>query len=271
MLVKSGEIGISARLAQTAAVFIITSVISLLLLSKASPVLWEDHFQIGQNLEVNGDTDDRRCTFDPPSARISRFRCGRTLGRRRDFRATRRSIRALRGARSAHRGVRARIVAGGNGSIAFLLGVPHERFRGGGWDSFHSIAESVFAGACECRLLSFIVRCVDHRFHAGTVVVAAFSFILADRQGGRNSLGPDVPGEARRAAYSVFRCAVDAVLVAAKRGHQVVRLDPGRDGPGRRPLCRTQLHGNRTADHNRSVRFRVLGLPSRRSVQTNRS
>jgi hypothetical protein len=47
---KPHEISTSARLAQTAAIFIITSIISLLLLSKASPVVWEDHFQIGQNL-----------------------------------------------------------------------------------------------------------------------------------------------------------------------------------------------------------------------------
>jgi len=68
MLVKSGEIGISARLAQTAAVFIITSVISLLLLSKASPVLWEDHFQIGQNLRSTGTLtiDDVPSILRPP-------------------------------------------------------------------------------------------------------------------------------------------------------------------------------------------------------------
>ncbi len=48
------KIGVSARFAQTVAVFVISSVISLLLLSKASPITWEDHFQIGQNLRSTG-------------------------------------------------------------------------------------------------------------------------------------------------------------------------------------------------------------------------
>ncbi|MDB5575425.1 MAG: hypothetical protein JWR80_601 [Bradyrhizobium sp.] len=65
---KSREIGISARLAQTAAIFIITSVISLLVLSKASPILWEDHFQIGQNLRSTGTLtiDDVPSLLRPP-------------------------------------------------------------------------------------------------------------------------------------------------------------------------------------------------------------
>jgi hypothetical protein len=54
MLMKWREIGFSARLAQTVAVFIIASVISLLVLSKASPISWEDHFQIGRNLRSTG-------------------------------------------------------------------------------------------------------------------------------------------------------------------------------------------------------------------------
>ena len=67
-MTKPHEIGISARLAQTAAVFIITSVISLLILSKASPVLWEDHFQIGQNLRSTGTLtiDDVPSMLRPP-------------------------------------------------------------------------------------------------------------------------------------------------------------------------------------------------------------
>lgn len=48
------EIGMPARLAKTAAIFIVTLAISLVLLSKASPITWEDHFQIGQNLRSTG-------------------------------------------------------------------------------------------------------------------------------------------------------------------------------------------------------------------------
>ena len=51
---KPREISMSARLARTAAIFIVTSVISLLILSKATPTAWEDHFQIGQNLRSTG-------------------------------------------------------------------------------------------------------------------------------------------------------------------------------------------------------------------------
>jgi hypothetical protein len=51
---KMREINVSARLAQAAAVFIVISIVSLLILSKASPMVWEDHFQIGQNLRTTG-------------------------------------------------------------------------------------------------------------------------------------------------------------------------------------------------------------------------
>jgi hypothetical protein len=53
---------------QTAAIFIITSVISLVILSKASPIIWEDHFQIGQNLRSTGTLtiDDVPSILRPP-------------------------------------------------------------------------------------------------------------------------------------------------------------------------------------------------------------
>src|SRR5476651_76896 len=62
------EISIIARLAQTAAVFIAVSVISLLLLSKATPLDWEDHFRIGQNLRSTGalTIDGLPSIFRPP-------------------------------------------------------------------------------------------------------------------------------------------------------------------------------------------------------------
>jgi hypothetical protein len=68
MLMKWCEIDTSARLAPTVAVFIIASVISLLLLSKASPITWEDHFQIGQNLRSTGTLtiDDVPSILRPP-------------------------------------------------------------------------------------------------------------------------------------------------------------------------------------------------------------
>ena len=53
-LTKPNEINVSAKFAQTAAVFVLTSIISLLLLSKAVPRAWEDHFEIGQNLRSTG-------------------------------------------------------------------------------------------------------------------------------------------------------------------------------------------------------------------------
>src|SRR5471030_2023792 len=62
------EIGTSARLAQTAAVFMVVSVLSLLLLSKATPLDWEDHFRIGQNLRSTGalTIDGQPSIFRPP-------------------------------------------------------------------------------------------------------------------------------------------------------------------------------------------------------------
>jgi hypothetical protein len=62
------EIGTSARLAQTAAVFMVVSVLSLLLLSKATPLDWEDHFRIGQNLRSTGTLtiDGLPSIFRPP-------------------------------------------------------------------------------------------------------------------------------------------------------------------------------------------------------------
>jgi hypothetical protein len=62
------EISTSARLAQTAAVFMITSMLSLLLLSKAVPLDWEDHFKIGQNLRATGalTIDGVPSIFRPP-------------------------------------------------------------------------------------------------------------------------------------------------------------------------------------------------------------
>jgi len=62
------QISVSTRLAQTAAIFIITSIISLLLLSKATPLDWEDHFQIGQNLRSTGTLtiDGVPSIFRPP-------------------------------------------------------------------------------------------------------------------------------------------------------------------------------------------------------------
>jgi hypothetical protein len=65
---KLREISLSARLAQTAAIFIVTSMLSLLILSKAMPIFWEDHFQIGQNLRSTGTLtiDDVPSIFRPP-------------------------------------------------------------------------------------------------------------------------------------------------------------------------------------------------------------
>lgn len=66
---KHHENSIPTRLAQTAAVFILTSILSLLLLSKAdSPIPWEDHFQIGQNLRSTGTLtiDGVPSLFRPP-------------------------------------------------------------------------------------------------------------------------------------------------------------------------------------------------------------
>jgi hypothetical protein len=62
------EISPLAKLAQTAAVFIVVSVISLLLLSKATHLDWEDHFRIGQNLRSTGGLtiDGLPSIFRPP-------------------------------------------------------------------------------------------------------------------------------------------------------------------------------------------------------------
>jgi hypothetical protein len=66
-LIKSSPTGVYARLAQTAAIFIITSILSLLILAKATPIVWEDHFQIGQNLRSTGAliVDDVPSIFRP--------------------------------------------------------------------------------------------------------------------------------------------------------------------------------------------------------------
>ena len=65
---KLREASVSAKLAQTAAIFIITSMLSLLFLSRARPIVWEDHFQIGQNLRSTGTLtiDDAPSIFRPP-------------------------------------------------------------------------------------------------------------------------------------------------------------------------------------------------------------
>jgi hypothetical protein len=62
------EIRPFAKSAQTAAVFIVVSVISLFLLSKATPLDWEDHFKIGQNLRATGalTIDGMPSIFRPP-------------------------------------------------------------------------------------------------------------------------------------------------------------------------------------------------------------
>jgi hypothetical protein len=62
------EISTFAKFSQTAAVFIVVSVISLLLLSKATHLDWEDHFRIGQNLRSTGSLtiDGLPSIFRPP-------------------------------------------------------------------------------------------------------------------------------------------------------------------------------------------------------------
>jgi hypothetical protein len=62
------KISVPAKLAQTAAIFIITSIISLLLLARATPIVWEDHFQIGQNLRSTGalEIDGAPSLYRPP-------------------------------------------------------------------------------------------------------------------------------------------------------------------------------------------------------------
>jgi hypothetical protein len=68
-LMNSHPVGGYARLAQTAAIFIMVSLLSLLLLSKAGPpIAWEDHFQIGQNLRSAGTltVDGVPSLFRPP-------------------------------------------------------------------------------------------------------------------------------------------------------------------------------------------------------------
>jgi hypothetical protein len=65
---KHREISAYAKLAQAAAVFAIASILSLLLLSKAVPLDWEDHFKIGQNLRSTGalTIDGVPSIFRPP-------------------------------------------------------------------------------------------------------------------------------------------------------------------------------------------------------------
>jgi hypothetical protein len=62
------EISPFAKFAQTAAVFIVVSVMSLALLSKATHLDWEDHFRIGQNLRSTGGLtiDGLPSIFRPP-------------------------------------------------------------------------------------------------------------------------------------------------------------------------------------------------------------
>jgi hypothetical protein len=62
------EVSRFVKPAQAAAVFIIVSVVSLLLLSKATPLDWEDHFRIGQNLRSAGalTIDGVPSIFRPP-------------------------------------------------------------------------------------------------------------------------------------------------------------------------------------------------------------
>ena len=63
------EISVPARLAQTAAVFIVaTIVVAACVLSRATPIAWEDHFQIGQNLRSTGalTIDGVPSIFRPP-------------------------------------------------------------------------------------------------------------------------------------------------------------------------------------------------------------
>ena len=45
--------GVAGACLQTIGVFVIVSTIALLLLSRATPAAWEDHFQIGQNLKID--------------------------------------------------------------------------------------------------------------------------------------------------------------------------------------------------------------------------
>jgi hypothetical protein len=65
---KTRQISISAKLARTAVIFIFTSTVSLIILSKAMPIVWEDHFQIGQNLRSTGalTIDDVPSIIRPP-------------------------------------------------------------------------------------------------------------------------------------------------------------------------------------------------------------
>jgi hypothetical protein len=62
------ETSLFAKLAQTAAVFMIVSILSLFLLSKATHLDWEDHFRIGQNLRSTGalTIDGQPSIFRPP-------------------------------------------------------------------------------------------------------------------------------------------------------------------------------------------------------------
>jgi hypothetical protein len=62
------ETSLVAKLAQTAAVFTIVSILSLFLLSKATHLDWEDHFRIGQNLRSTGalTIDGQPSIFRPP-------------------------------------------------------------------------------------------------------------------------------------------------------------------------------------------------------------
>ena len=258
MLMKSREIGISARFAQTAAIFIVTSVMALLLLSKASPIIWEDHFQIGQNLRSTGTlTIDGVPSILRPPGFPGFVAAGLWIGDVISVPADALSRRTAE--RDQRLWCPHMDYCWEPWRRRFSLGIAFQRLRRRGEHRFRCSAKSVFAGARQCRLLPFAIRCNDDRFHAGTVFVVAFPVIRADRHGGRDTVGPDLPDEAGRPGSSAFRCAVDAMSIAAKPGHQVDRIDPCRDGSDRRSICCTQLSGNRAADHNCPVRFRVLG------------
>jgi 4-amino-4-deoxy-L-arabinose transferase-like glycosyltransferase len=68
ILMKSREISVSAKLGRTAAIFMVTSIVALLMLAKATPIVWEDHFKIGQNLRSTGTLtiDDVPSIIRPP-------------------------------------------------------------------------------------------------------------------------------------------------------------------------------------------------------------
>jgi hypothetical protein len=59
---------VRSKSAQAAAIFIFISIISVVSLSKAAPIVWEDHFEIGQNLRSTGTLtiDGVPSIFRPP-------------------------------------------------------------------------------------------------------------------------------------------------------------------------------------------------------------